>query len=85
MSAVIVDLGNARKVMQLATSCGIDYMAAMTDTAASGRAMSASRSIQIRGRVIRRERPTWAPLRTPPATLNQRHAGGRTEGDPPPA
>lgn len=37
MSAVIVDLGNARKVMQLATSCGIDRKHAVQQYVIVGR------------------------------------------------
>lgn len=42
MSAVIVDLGNARKVMQLATSCGIDRKHAVQQYVIVGRAYQAA-------------------------------------------
>lgn len=69
---------------EVAAFCGIDYVAAMTDTASSGRAVSTASSIQVREGVIRRERPKWAPYaRHLQPLINALRKGGIEVGEPP--
>ena len=46
---------------EVAAFCGIEYVDGMRSTASSARAVSTASSIQVRGGVVRRESPKWAP------------------------
>ncbi|HWS77526.1 MAG TPA: sulfotransferase [Thermomonas sp.] len=46
---------------RVAAFCGIDFIDAMSDPRSSTRAVSTASAVQVRGRVVRREVPKWAP------------------------
>lgn len=49
---------------EVAAFCGLDYVDGMRSTASSTRAVATASAIQVRGEVVRRERPKWAPYAT---------------------
>ena len=49
---------------EVAAFCGLDYVDGMRSTAASTRAVATASAVQVRGEVVRRERPKWAPYET---------------------
>lgn len=48
---------------EAALFCGLEYVEGMRSTASSSRAVSTASAVQVRGDVVRRETPKWAPYR----------------------
>lgn len=48
----------------VAAFCGLEYMDGMRSTTSSTRAVATASAVQVRGEVVRRERPKWEPYET---------------------
>lgn len=51
----------ASAMRQVAAFCGLEYLDAMRSTASSKRPVATASAVQVRGDVVRRERPKWQP------------------------
>lgn len=49
---------------EVASFCGLDYVDGMRSTASSGRAVSTASAVQVRGEIVKLERPKWSPYET---------------------
>lgn len=64
--------GTGQVMQQVAGFCGLDFVPEMVDTAVSRRSVATASAVQVRERVISRDRPKWKPYESHLQPLSSR-------------